>query len=136
MKTRRQEKILELINTLEIDTQDELLKPVSYTHLFPGLGLEFTLNSDAFSIGSFTIKWYGIIIAVGFLLAFLYALASCKKMKINQDRFLDAVIVGIVLGIIGARLYYCLFFRDANGNNPYIENPVNILYKMCIRDRL
>ena len=36
---------------------------------FPHLGLEFTVNTVAFSIGGFSVYWYGIIIAVGFLLA-------------------------------------------------------------------
>ena len=33
---------------------------------FPHLGLEFTVNTVAFSIGGFSVYWYGIIIAVGF----------------------------------------------------------------------
>ena len=33
---------------------------------FPGLGWSFDINSTAFSIGSFEIKWYGLLIATGF----------------------------------------------------------------------
>jgi phosphatidylglycerol:prolipoprotein diacylglycerol transferase len=40
---------------------------------FPGLGLSFNPSRVAFSIGSKAIYWYGIIIAVGFLLAVFYA---------------------------------------------------------------
>ena len=36
---------------------------------FPGLGLEFTINRVAFSIGSINIYWYGVCIAVGLCLA-------------------------------------------------------------------
>ena len=91
---------------------------------FPGLGINITLNPVAFQIGNHPIAWYGIIIATGFLLAFLYAMASCKKMRIDPDRFVDVVMVGIIFGIIGARLYYVLF----DASNQYIKNPVSIFY--------
>lgn len=91
---------------------------------FPGLGINITLNPIAFKIGSHQIAWYGIIIATGFLLAFLYAMASCKKMRIDPDRFVDVVMVGIIFGVIGARLYYVLF----DASDQYIKNPISIFY--------
>lgn len=95
-----------------------------YNVQFPGLGISVNINPVAFSIGSMTVKWYGVIIAVGFLLAFLYAMKSCKKMRIDDDKFLDVVIVGIIGGIIGARAYYVLF----DTSSQYIINPVSALY--------
>ncbi len=41
---------------------------------FPSLGISFNPSREAFFIGSKPIYWYGIIIAVGFLLAVLYAI--------------------------------------------------------------
>ena len=70
---------------------------------FPNLGLEFTVNTVAFSIGNFNVYWYGIIIAVGFLLALVYASFSCKKMNIDINRLFDVVIVGLLAGVICAR---------------------------------
>ena len=56
------------------------------THVeFPGLGLAFDVNPVAFTIGSFEFRWYGILIALGFILAFLYALKICKRYQVNQD---------------------------------------------------
>ena len=69
---------------------------------FPGLGWSFDINSTAFSIGSFEIKWYGLLIATGFLLAVIYAMVMCKKMNINRSRLLDTIIVGLIAGVIGA----------------------------------
>ena len=47
----------------------------TYHITFPGLGewATFDINPVAFSIGSFEIRWYGILIAAGALLAMLYA---------------------------------------------------------------
>ncbi|MEG1428029.1 MAG: prolipoprotein diacylglyceryl transferase, partial [Oscillospiraceae bacterium] len=88
---------------------------------FPELGLNFTVNTTAFSIGWFSVQWYGIIIALGFLLAIGYGFKSCKKMNINKDGLFDAVLIGLVCGIIGARLYYVIFFPgDKYINNPWL----------------
>ena len=43
---------------------------------FPGLGLSFELNRVAFSIGGFSIYWYGVCIAFGICLALVFATAS------------------------------------------------------------
>lgn len=86
------------------------------TLAFPGLGLEYTLNRVAFSIGPVTIYWYGIIIAAAFLAGISYAIARVKGFGLDGDRVIDVVIVGAIGGIIGARLYYVAFsweqFKD------------------------
>lgn len=46
---------------------------------FPGLGLSFSINRVAFSIGSFHIYWYGIIIAAGFFLGVVFCCSQAKK---------------------------------------------------------
>lgn len=91
---------------------------------FPNLNINIDINPTAFTIGNLSVKWYGVLIAVGFLLAFFYAMASCKKFRMDQDKLLDAVIVGIIGGIIGARAYYVLFFTG----DQYIKNPISALY--------
>ena len=85
---------------------------------FPGLGLNFSVNRVAFSIGDFNVYWYGIIIGAGFLLALLFALKNLKRFGINSDSFFDCVLVGLVAGIIGARLYYVFFKWDHYSANP------------------
>lgn len=95
-----------------------------YNVQFPGLGIHFTINPTAFSIGQFSVRWYGVIIALGFLLAFLYAMSSCKKFHMDEDKFIDVVIVGIIGGIIGARAYYVLF----DTSDQYLRDPISALY--------
>ncbi len=95
------------------------------THLvqFPKLGFQFTVNEVAFSIGSFQVRWYGVIIALGFLLAVIYASRSAKKMGIDMNRLIDAVIVGLIGSVICARLFYVVFYPG----DKYWKNPIEIL---------
>ena len=73
---------------------------------FPGLGLEFTLDRVALSIGGFNIYWYGVIIAAGMLLALLYAFRNAVDFGIDSDRLVDVVAIGTVMAIVCARVYY------------------------------
>ncbi len=83
------------------------------THVtFDGLGISFDLPSIAFSIGSYQIHWYGIIIAFGFALAVLYGGRMAYKWKMSLDGMTDVLIWGTLLGIICARLYYVAFEWD------------------------
>ena len=76
---------------------------------FPGLGLTFHLERVAFSIGSFHIYWYGIIIALGFFLGAVFCVRHGKYVGIKGEDFLDALLWGGPLGIVGARIYYIVF---------------------------
>ena len=76
---------------------------------FPGLGLTFHLNRVAFSLGNFHIYWYGIIIALGFFLGAVFCVKHGKYVGIKGEDFLDALLWGGPLGIVGARLYYIIF---------------------------
>ena len=79
---------------------------------FPKMGIEFHINSVAFTIFGFEIRWYGVIIAFGLLLAMLYGFKRMKEFGLDSDRAIDCVLGGIVGGIVGARLYYILFDSD------------------------
>ena len=50
---------------------------------FPGLGIdEFSLNRVAFSVGRLEVRWYGIIIVLGIITAFLYAHMRSKEFGV------------------------------------------------------
>ncbi len=68
-------------------------------------GLEFDFDSVAFSIGDVAVYWYGIIIAVGFLLALVYGYTNAKRYNIDTDRMIDVVIFGLLGAIVGARAF-------------------------------
>ncbi len=82
---------------------------MSTTVSFPGLGLEFSVNRVAFSIGGFEIYWYGILIGLGLALGMIYALTHAREFGIDADRMLDVIIWGTIFGVIGARVYYVAF---------------------------
>ncbi len=79
---------------------------------FPGLGLSFTLNRVAFSVLGRPIYWYALIIVSGFLLGWLYCSRKGPKLGISSDDLVDMLIYAVPLAIIGARLYYVIFYLD------------------------
>ena len=81
-----------------------------YTRVyFEGLGIDFDVQSVAFTIGSYSIHWYGIIIAFGFALAVLYGGRMAYKWKMSLDGMTDVLMWGTILGIVFARAYYVIF---------------------------
>ena len=81
---------------------------------FPGLfgDWEFTLSSVAFHIGGKAIYWYGILIALGVVLALWFCMTQKEKYGISEDDLLDAVLWGVPLSVVGARVYYVIFYLD------------------------
>ncbi len=94
-----------------------------YEIVFPKLGLEFTVKSEAFTIFGMTVTWYGLIITFGLILAMIYGFRQMRRVGIDSDRAIDAVIAGIIGGIVGARTYFVIFnWEDYAGNWKSILN--------------
>lgn len=79
---------------------------------FPGLGLEFHMSRIAIPMGDRGIYWYGIIIALGFLLAVGYCTKAAPRFGITEDNILDMLIRTVPVAVVGARVYYVLFYLD------------------------
>ena len=94
---------------------------------FPKLGWTFHIDPTAFRIGKLEIQWYGILIALGLGLALLYCFPKMKKrFGIDPDKAVDAVLAGIIGGIVGARAYYVAFrWEDYKGDIKAILNTRN-----------
>ena len=74
---------------------------------FPNLGLgPWEINKFLIQIGNFKVAWYGIIITVGIVLAVLYTIKRGKQEGFTTDDVLDYAIWVVLVGILGARLYY------------------------------
>lgn len=88
---------------------------------FPGLDWEFTI-SRGFEIFGFKIYWYGVLIAIGVLLAISYGLKRSEDFGINADHMIDVALLTIPVAFLGARMYYVLFKDWAS----YAADPASI----------
>ena len=94
-----------------------------YNVSFPKIGVNLKINPVAFDCGGFSVKWYGIIIAIGFLLGFFYIIKRCESFKIKKSDIENIVIFSSILAIVCARIYYVIFYPG----DYYIKNPSKIL---------
>lgn len=67
------------------------------------------INPIAFSIGSLSVHWYGIILGTAALVGLLLAVREGKRFGIVPDFFMDLVLIGVPSAIVGARIYYVAF---------------------------
>lgn len=81
------------------------------------------MDPIAFSIFGFDIRWYGILIATAMLIASAFLLKRGKTMGLSEDDLMDVIIWVLPSAIIGARLYYVLFYDL----NYYLTQPTEIL---------
>ncbi len=80
---------------------------------FPGLfgDWQFTVPSKAIDLGS-GIYWYGILIAAGMLLALWFCMKQAPKYGLTEDNIIDTILWVMPVSILGARVYYVLFYLD------------------------
>lgn len=71
--------------------------------------MKLVISPDAFVIGNFSVKWYGIIMAVAIILAVSMAIVEGRKRQIESEDFLDLLLWVVPLGYVGARIYYVIF---------------------------
>ena len=84
-----------------------------------------TLDPVAFTIGPFSVRWYGLGYIVGILLGGLLLLKIGKRWKIqfSVDALLTLYIAAVLGIILGARVGYIIFY----GAGYYYEHPDAIL---------
>ena len=85
---------------------------------FPHLGIVLKNVGDGINIGGFEIKYYGMIIATGFLLGLIVSYYAAKhENKFDPELVFDYLITMIIPAIVGARLYYVIFSWDYYKNH-------------------
>src|SRR5574344_2150247 len=84
---------------------------------FVNLGLKIHNLKNGFSVFGFHIAYYGLIIAVGMLIAMALVFREAKRTGQNVDDYYDLAILVIIFGVIGARLYYVAFEWDTYKND-------------------
>ena len=89
---------------------------------FPGLGIEVN-PPRAIDLGPLSIHFYGLVIALGLVLAVVYACRRSKEFGLKEDDILDGVLWITPFAILCARAYYCVFSWEQ-----YASDPISVLY--------
>ena len=99
------------------------MNPAHYADIsFPWLNFQWD-PSRTLDIGPVSIHMYGLVIALGMVLAVLYGCKRGKEFGISADDITDGVLYIVPFAILCARLYYCVFSWDT-----YKDNPISMLY--------
>lgn len=84
---------------------------------FPHLGIVLEHVGKSIDVFGFSIAYYGTIIAAGMMAAMLICTRLAKKAGLDEDSFFNTAILGIVLSVLGARIYYVFFSWDQYKDN-------------------
>lgn len=79
------------------------------------------MDNIILDLGFIQIKWYSFFILLAMLTASFLIYKEAKKKHINEEILINLIFYGIIIGIIGARLYYVIF-----NFNYYINNLLEI----------
>ncbi len=87
------------------------------------LVIPWDVNPEIFRIGSFAVRWYGLLFASAFLFSYIVMDKIFKNENLDEA-VLDRLTIYMALGvIIGARLGHCLFYEPGY----YFKHPLEIL---------
>ncbi|MBO8536704.1 prolipoprotein diacylglyceryl transferase [Staphylococcus aureus] len=87
------------------------------------MGIVFNyIDPVAFNLGPLSVRWYGIIIAVGILLGYFVAQRALVKAGLHKDTLVDIIFYSALFGFIVARIYFVIFQWPY-----YAENPGEII---------
>ncbi len=85
---------------------------------FPHLGIVLSHVPKSFSLGGLSIACYGIVLAAAMVTGIYLAMRVARATGQNEDDYFNLGIFGIILALIGARLYYVVFSWDYYGSHP------------------
>ncbi|HIE0326289.1 TPA: prolipoprotein diacylglyceryl transferase [Staphylococcus aureus] len=87
------------------------------------MGIVFNyIDPVAFNLGPLSVRWYGIIIAVGILLGYFVVQRALVKAGLHKDTLVDIIFYSALFGFIAARIYFVIFQWPY-----YAENPSEII---------
>ena len=82
------------------------------------------MNPVAFTIFGIEIKWYSIMLLIGIIIGFFITLKEAKRFNISKDFVINLFFWTIIIGLIGARIYYCIF------NFTYYRENITSIFKV------
>ncbi len=107
---------MDMMNLVSVSATEKIT--VEFPNLFNGTEITYTRGFEVFGLSVF---WYGILIAAGILIAYVYATLRCDKVfGLPKGRLFDVVFASVIGGFLGARIYYCVFTTlDPNSTTKY-----------------
>ena len=80
------------------------------------------MHNDILSIGSITIHGYGLMIAIGFMVALLVGTYRAKKKGLDPEVVSSIAMLAIVCGFLGAKLLYVIVEFD-----DFLKSPMDVI---------
>ncbi|MCC8018013.1 MAG: prolipoprotein diacylglyceryl transferase, partial [Lachnospiraceae bacterium] len=78
------------------------------------------MRVDLFSIGSFTVHTYGLMISIGIILAVVIAMKRADKLELVGEEALNLAIICVVIGFLGAKILFVL-----ENFRAFLESPMS-----------
>lgn len=88
---------------------------------FPNLGITLNNVGKNVSVFGFKIAFYGMIIVTGMILGTVIACMQAKRTGQKVDTYEDFALYAIISAILGARIYYVIFYWQS-----YADNPISV----------
>ncbi len=85
--------------------------------------INWDVSPEIFSLGPLSVRWYGLLFALSFLVGYQIMLKIFKNEGKSENDLNDLVMYMILGTVIGARLGHCLFYNPAY----YLSDPIEIL---------
>ncbi|KUO52683.1 MAG: prolipoprotein diacylglyceryl transferase [Desulfitibacter sp. BRH_c19] len=79
---------------------------------------------ELFSIGPFTVHFFGLMIAVAIIIGLLVALREARRKNLDEDKIFNLLLYTLLGGFLGARLVYVFIYNPGY----YLANPIDILF--------
>ena len=80
------------------------------------------MNNSMLKLGFIEIKWYSFFIFIAMIVASFLIIKEASKKNIRKEELIDLLFYGVIIGILGARLYYVIF-----NLNYYLAYPFEII---------
>lgn len=88
------------------------------------IGFVWDVSPEIFSFGGLHVRWYGLLFAIGFVVAYQTLLWIFKREDVRLKALESLTFYMIIATVVGARLGHCLFYEP----DIYLPDPVKILY--------
>jgi phosphatidylglycerol:prolipoprotein diacylglycerol transferase len=75
------------------------------------------MHPIALQIGALSIRWYGVMAALGLLAATLILNSNRKYVNMTKEQCSNAIMVALIAGVLGARIFYVVQFFDLYRDN-------------------